>query len=516
VTDNCLLTTQLHIHYYGMSNKPFYITTTLPYVNAEPHIGFAMEIIRADIIARAKKLAGYDVFFNTGTDEHGIKIFRKAKELGIETQTYVDGLAEKYKELLKILSILPDTNFIRTTDEHHKIAAQTFWTKVAENGYIYKKEYSIKYCVGCELEKTESELVEGKCPLHPIQELEIIQEENYFFKASAFSDKLIALYEANPTFVIPEFRFNEIKSLLKNEGLRDFSISRLASKMPWGVPVPGDPTQVMYVWFDALVNYISAIGWPETVNSQQSTVKTSHTSSRADYQRWWVETGGVVQYCGKDNLRQQAAMWQSMLMAAGLPPSKTIVINGFITGEGGLKMSKSLGNTVNPLDIVKEYGTDALRYYVSRELNPFEDSPFTLDKFKEAYNSGLANGIGNLTSRIMKMATTNAVTIPDDHTSMSYWNMETSDVLTKSFDLRAVMDEILRDVAHLDEYIQKNEPFKKVKIDIEAAKKDIQYLLTHLLGIALKLEPFLPETSLQIQLLIRENKMPDQPLFARK
>lgn len=491
-----------------MSNKPFYITTTLPYVNAEPHIGFAMEIIRADIIARAKKLAGYDVFFNTGTDEHGIKIFRKAKELGLDTQAYVDGLAEKYKQLHKVLNIVPDANFIRTTDAHHKMAAQAFWTKVAENGYIYKKEYSIKYCVGCELEKTESELVDGKCPLHPFQELEIIQEENYFFKASAFSDKLIELYEKNPTFVVPEFRFNEIKSLLKNEGLKDFSISRLASKMPWGVPVPGDPTQVMYVWFDALVDYISAIGWPDD--------EVQGKKSPGSFEKWWVKTGGVVQYCGKDNLRQQSAMWQSMLMAAGLPPSKTIVVNGFITGEGGIKMSKSLGNTVDPLDLVKEYGTDALRYYVVRELSPYEDSPFTIEKFKEAYNAGLANGIGNLTSRIMKMATTNAISISDSDRSMSYWNKEAADKLTETFDLRSVMDEILRDVAHLDEYIQKNEPFKKVKNDIEAAKKDIRYLLIHLLGISLKLEPILPETSIKIQSLIRENKMPEQPLFARK
>ncbi|MBP6858875.1 MAG: methionine--tRNA ligase [Candidatus Pacebacteria bacterium] len=491
-----------------MSNKPFYITTTLPYVNAEPHIGFAMEIIRADIIARAKKLAGYDVFFNTGTDEHGIKIFRKAKELGIETQTYVDGLAEKYKELHKVLNILPDANFIRTTDAHHKMAAQAFWTKVAENGYIYKKEYSIKYCVGCELEKTESELVEGKCPLHPIQELEIIQEENYFFKASAFSDKLIELYEKNPTFVVPEFRFNEIKSLLKNEGLKDFSISRLASKMPWGVPVPNDPTQVMYVWFDALVDYISAIGWPDD--------EVRGTKSAGAFKKWWIETGGVVQYCGKDNLRQQAAMWQSMLMAAGLPPSKTIIINGFITGEGGLKMSKSLGNTVDPLDIVKEYGTDALRYYVVKELSPFEDSPFTPEKFKESYNAGLANGIGNLTSRIMKMAA-NAGVLYTDHTgeAKDFHDFSYS-AHYDEFNIQKVCHDIWKDITALDTYIQNEQPFKKIKENPDAGKKDIAYLLSHLLRIAVQIQPILPETSEKVQTLIKEGKMPDQPLFARK
>ena len=498
-----------------MSQKPFYITTTLPYVNAEPHIGFAMEIIRADIVARAKKLAGYDVFFNTGTDEHGIKVYRKAKEIGIDPQKYVDDLAQKYRDMLKTLNIMPEVNFIRTSDDQHKKAAQAFWNKVADNGYIYKKEYSIKYCIGCELEKTESELVDGKCPLHPIQEIEIIQEENYFFKASAWNDKLIALYEANSTFVIPEFRFNEIKSLLKHEGLKDFSISRLTSKMPWGVAVPGDPAQVMYVWFDALVNYVSAIGWPDGGVVDRKT-DDMERDTRTSFQRWWIETGGVVQYCGKDNLRQQAAMWQAMLMAAGLPPSKNIVINGFITGEGGLKMSKSLGNTVDPLELVSEYGADALRYYVVRELSPFEDSPFTMEKFKEAYNSGLANGIGNLTSRVMKMATTYGVELSVEDKKAAYYTIEVADVLTITYNLAKAMDDIWLKIQSVDEDIQRNEPFKKIKVNPEEAKEDVYRMLHNLFGVALALEPFMPETSLSIQNLIKENKMPEKPLFVRK
>jgi methionyl-tRNA synthetase len=493
-----------------MSQKPFYITTTLPYVNAEPHIGFAMEVIRADIIARAKKLAGFEVFFNTGTDEHGTKIFRKAKEQGIDTQVYVDGLAQKYKELMPILGISTSCpgltfNFVRTTDTHHKMAAQEFWKKVSDNGFIYKKEYSIKYCVGCELEKTESELVNGKCPLHPAQELEIIQEENYFFKASAFQDKLIALYEKNPNFVVPDFRFNEIKSLLKNEGLKDFSISRLATKMPWGVVVPGDPEQVMYVWFDALVDYVSAIGWPddEIAGKKQS----------GAFKKWWVDTGGVVQYCGKDNLRQQSAMWQSMLMAAGLPPSKTIVIDGFITGEGGLKMSKSLGNTVDPLDIVKEYGTDALRYYVARELSPFEDSPFTMEKFKEGYNAHLANGVGNLTSRIMKMAEANVKAV-----SFTPKISEAYNVALASYDIKAAADIIWSKIGELDLIIQKEEPFKKVKDSVtkDHAVEIIEQLVKGLAEIALLLEPILPVSAEAIKKCIAENKSPAQPLFMRK
>ncbi len=487
-----------------IEKKPFYITTTLPYVNAEPHIGFAMEIIRADIIARAQKLAGREVFFNTGTDEHGIKVYRKAKELGVDTQTYVDGLAQKYKDLHRVLGILPDVNFIRTTDPHHKKAAQAFWEKVSDNGYIYKKQYSIKYCVGCELEKTDSELTEGRCPLHPLTDLETIEEENYFFKFSAFQDKLAALYRDKPRLVIPDFRFNEIKAFVER-GLQDFSISRLASKMPWGVPVPGDPDQVMYVWFDALVDYISAIGWSDD--------EVAGEDLPGAFQKWWIETGGVVQYCGKDNLRQQAAMWQAMLMAAGLPPSQTIVINGFITGEGGIKMSKSLGNTVDPREIVEAYGVDALRYYVARELSPFEDSPFTIERFKEAYNAGLANGIGNLTSRIMKMAEANIDPVePAQASSTEY------DTALANYNIKAAADVIWSRISELDTLIQREEPFKKVKDPAtkDAALVTIKNLVTGLSEIAWLLRPILPTTAESIMTCIRENTCPVQPLFVRK
>lgn len=481
-----------------MPHKPFYITTTLPYVNAEPHIGFAMELIRADIVARSRKLAGEEVFFNTGTDEHGTKVYRKAKEQGVETQAYVDGLSAKYKELIPLLGISPEINFIRTTDAHHKQAAQAFWKLVDKNGFIYKKNYSVKYCVGCELEKTESELVNGRCPLHPLQELELIEEENYFFKFSAFQQRLLELYEKNPALVVPDFRFNEVKSFVSG-GLEDFSISRLATKMPWGVPVPGDPAQIMYVWFDALVDYISAIGWPDDTEK---------------FKKWWLDTGGVVQYCGKDNLRQQAAMWQAMLMAANLPPSKTIVINGFITGDGGIKMSKSLGNTVDPVEIVKVYGTDALRYYVARELSPFEDSPFTMEKFKEAYNAHLANGIGNLTSRILKMSEAHLKPVPLPAVKAS---KEFTAALER-YDLKAAADIIWAKITVLDELVQKEEPFKKVKEEATKAHalEVIERLVKGLAEVAVLLEPILPATAGIIQYCIKENKVPATPLFARK
>jgi methionyl-tRNA synthetase len=478
-------------------SKKFYITTTLPYVNSDPHIGFAMEFIRADVIARYKKLLGYDVFFNTGTDEHGVKIFRKAEEQGIDVQKYVDNYADKFKNLVSILGISSDVVFTRTTDEHHIKSAQAFWSECKENGYIYKKNYTINYCVGCELEKTNSDLVDGKCPEHPNLAIEFIDEENYFFKFSDFQQKLLDLYEENPEFVIPAHRLNEIKSFV-SRGLSDFSISRLKTKMPWGIEVPDDKDHVMYVWFDALVNYISAIGWPDDIEK---------------FNRWQVETDGMVQYCGKDNLRQQSAMWQSMLMAAGLTPSKTIIIDGFITGAGGIKMSKSLGNTVEPSELVNQYGIDALRYYLLREVSPFEDSPFTKEMFKDAYNANLANGLGNLVSRIMKMTTSYGVSAPD--IASEFWTNETKIESLEKFDIKTYCDEIWSGIKELDSYIQENKPFSKIKVDEVGAKKDLEYLLVHLREIALKLLPIIPNTAEEILRLIKENKTPEKPLFLR-
>ena len=317
--------------------KRLYLTTTLPYVNADPHIGFALEIVHADAYARYRRLSGDEVFFNTGTDEHGVKIYRQALAAKKDPQAFTDEYAAKFDRLKEGLNLSYD-NFIRTTDPKHKAAAQEFWKRCEAAGDIYKKAYKIKYCVGCELEKTDSELVDGRCPIHPNLELEIIDEENYFFRFSKYAPFLLKLYEERSDFVLPDFRFNEIQKFVER-GLEDFSISRLKEKMPWGVPVPGDDSQVMYVWFDALVNYISAIGWP---------------SDEETFNSWWP----VTQFAGKDQIRQQAAMWQAMLKSAGLSPSKQIIIHGFIT-SGGAKMSKSLGNVINPFSIVDEYGTDA-------------------------------------------------------------------------------------------------------------------------------------------------------------
>ena len=474
--------------------KAFYITTTLPYVNADPHIGFAMEITRADIIARFKRLQGYEVFLNTGTDEHGQKVYEAAKNKGVEVQAYIDEYADKFKKLLPVLGVSKN-HFIRTTDSHHEKAAQEFWRRVEKNGYIYKKNYKTKYCVGCELGKTESELVDDKCPIHPTLKLEIIEEENYFFKFSEFGEKLLNFYKKNPQIVVPDFRLNEMKEFIKR-GLQDFSISRLKSKMAWGIAVPNNPDHVMYVWFDALVNYISTLGWPEDEKT---------------FDKFW-KNGTPVQYCGKDNTRFQSVVWQAMLMAADLSNSQTIVVNGFVN-VGGQKMSKSLGNVVNPFDLVGEYGTDAVRYYLARELNPFEDSDYTPEKLKEAFNANLANGIGNLTSRIMKMAETNVpgFKIKEDKVVFSKDFTEAME----SYNLKNAMDIIWARISKLDEIIQKDAPFKLVKTNPERGKKIIADLVLELYVIAKYLEPFLPETALKIEEAIKTNKTPP-PLFLRK
>lgn len=479
--------------------KQFYITSTLPYVNADPHIGFAMEIVRADVIARYKRLQGYDVFLNTGTDEHGAKILEGAIKNNIPTQEYVDEHAERFKELMRVLNI-EDVHFIRTTDPKHIKAAQEMWKRCNDNGYIYKKMYQSKYCVGCELNKTDSELVNGKCPIHSNREIELIDEENYFFKFSEFQKPLLEFYEKHPDFVVPDFRFNEIRSFVER-GLDDFSISRLKSKMLWGVQVPGDDDHVMYVWFDALTSYISTLDWPEDGN----------------FEKYWVN-GMPVQYCGKDNLRQQSAMWQAMLMASRLPNSHQIIIDGFINGIDGQKMSKSLGNVISPFDVlgffkeVTDFPEDVLRFVLLHDLSSFEDGGISLETIKTSYTAHLANGIGNLTNRIMKLA---EVHTPD---IKGYEKKEISTEYTshlQQFDLMKAIDFITKAINELDEHIQNTEPFRVVKVDMEKGKHLIRENVNRLAHIAEMLTPFMPRTSEKILECIRENKMPEKPLFNR-
>ncbi len=488
----------------NQDTKKFYITTTLPYVNSDPHIGFAMEIVRADVIARYKRLLGYEVFFNTGTDEHGAKIHENAVKEGVPVQSYVDSYAEKFKDLTKALNI-DDVHFIRTTDTKHIKAAELMWKRCFDNGYIYKKKYQTKYCVGCELNKTDSELDNGKCPIHPNREVDLIDEENYFFKFSEFQKPLLAFYSAHPDFVIPDFRFNEIKSFVER-GLEDFSISRLKEKMPWGVPVPHDDAHVMYVWFDALTSYISTLGWG---------------TDEKDFSFW--KEGTPVQYCGKDNLRQQSAMWQAMLMAADLPNSSHIIINGFITGADGQKMSKSLGNGVSPFDVldiykeVTDYPEDVLRFALLHDLSSFEDGGMSLDTIKVSYQANLQNGIGNLTNRIMKMATAyGVVSMITEEKIISIRN--NSQIIAddiNNFNLSKAVQSVMSNVRDIDFLIQKQEPFKLIKIDEVTAKDYVKNYLDLLLNISIDLEILLPSTSAKILECIRENKMPEKPLFNR-
>lgn len=456
--------------------KPFYITTTLPYVNADPHIGFAMEIVRADALARYQRLLGAEVVFNTGTDEHGLKIHRKAEERGISTQTYVDEYAAKFHALKDALN-LSYTNFIRTTDEHHKKAAQEFWKLCDANGDIYKKNYQVKYCVGCELEKTDSELVDDKCAIHPTYEIELIDEENYFFRFSAYQDKLLKLYEQKD-FVVPEHRLNEIRAFVER-GLQDFSISRLKEKMPWGVEVPGDENQVMYVWFDALVNYISTLEWPE---------------NEGRFKKFWPG----VQLAGKDNLRQQSAMWQAMLMSAGLPTSKQVFIGGFITSEGQ-KMSKSVGNVVAPYDVVDQYGTDAVRYFLLGGISAYADGDWSTERFEKFYIAHLANGIGNLTSRVLTMIEKYADgVIPqgtESHDASGFWNAYTEALDAFKFD--DVVSLTQGYVGKLDGLINDTKPWEKAKAGEDIS--DLLYTLAESLRmLAVAHLPIIPDAAERI------------------
>lgn len=484
-----------------MADKNFYITTTLPYVNAKPHIGFALEIVQADTLARYHALAGDNVFFNAGTDEHGLKIYKKALEEKKDPQDYVDEYAAKFDALKKALK-LSYNNFIKTTAPHHKKAAQELWKICIKNGFIKKGIYKAKYCVGCELEKQDSELVNGKCPIHPNLEIDYIDEENYFFKFSKFQEKLLALYKNNPDFVKPAHRLKEIKNFVK-DGLQDFSISRLKEKMPWGVEVPGDKEHVMYVWFDALTNYISALGWPNDVEK---------------FEKFWgtIDNPNAIQVAGKDNLRQQSAMWQAMLMAGGLPPTKQVFIHGFIT-SGGEKMSKSLGNIVDPFEYVQNYGTDALRYYLLAKISPSEDSDFTREKFEESYNADLANGLGNLIARVTKLVEMHCngkvpeiKKVADNHPlrineNIHNWKKSWSDIdkFVPQFQFDKALESVWKFITEADRYINENKPWELAKTNKNEFNWVIYGLLDSIRQIAWQINPFLPDTSKNIAKILK-------------
>lgn len=468
--------------------KSKYLTTTLPYVNSDPHIGFAFEVIEADALARYWRLLGYEVFFNTGTDEHGQKIAQKADEKGESRQAYVDHYADEFKKLGNALNLSNDA-FIRTTDEAHKKAAQELWKCCALKGDIYKKRYSGLYCVGCEAFKKDTDLFEGKCSDH-LKEPELIEEENYFFALSKYQTYLEE-YLSREGVIVPEWRREEALNFVQ-KGLEDFSISREKSRLDWGVPVPNDEDQVMYVWFDALTNYISTLGWPE--------------DTEGNFKKFWGE-GEPMQIAGKDQVRFQSIMWQAMLKSAELPATHSVVYHGFIN-SGGQKMSKSIGNVISPYELVSKYGTEATRYLLLRHVHPFEDTDITWDRLDEWYTANLVNGLGNLASRILKMSETYEVF----HTPQIAQFLDEKSVT--DFNLQKALDDIWLNIGELDVYIQREEPFKKIKVDEEGGKRDLAYLLAHLEGIAGKLAPFMPVTSKIILEAILQNKKPEN-LFPR-
>lgn len=468
--------------------KAAYITTTLPYVNAEPHIGFAFELVQADVLARFWRQQGLDVVFNTGTDEHGLKIYKKAIEEKKDPQAYTDEYAAKFEKLQEALN-LTYTNFIRTTNASHKLATQEFWKRCAKNGDIYKKTYKIKYCVGCELEKTESELVNNHCLLHPNQELEIIEEENYFFKFSRYQKQLLKLYTDDPNFIVPDFRLKEIYNFVAR-GLEDFSISRLKSKMSWGVDVPGDPDHVMYVWFDALVNYISTLGWPK---------------DEIRFKQFWPG----IQIAGKDNLRQQAAMWQAMLISVGLPNTKQIIIHGFIT-SGGQKMSKSLGNVIDPFKLVKQWGTDAVRYYLLREIPTFDDGDYSNQRMEEVYNADLANDLGNLLSRITTIAEKDNL-ILDSSKKNEWWTNEEIKLFDR-FEFNKVLELLWLTIKKINKSVNDFAPWDKSKEERNEFLTDTLLQLNH---IGHQFLPFIPQTAEKIIAATQDSIKKSESLFPK-
>ncbi len=494
-----------------MKKNSFYITTTIPYVNADPHIGFSLELVQTDAVARYERLLGKDVFFSTGTDEYGQKIWEASQKEGKNAQDYVDYYAQKYLALKGTLNLSYD-NFIRTTSKENIIASQEFWRLCDKKGDIYKKMYKGLYCVGCEKFYKEKDLIDGKCPLHPNLPLEVVEENNYFFKLTNYKKQLLE-YLSNEKAIIPEWRRKEAVDFVE-DGMEDFSISRSKERFSWGIPIPGDDTQVMYVWFGALINYISTLGWPGNTTPSASGISPLAGGENL-FEKFWMQ-GEKVQTAGKDMVKFQSVMWQGMLMSAGLPATDTIVYHGFIGGEGGIKMSKSLGNVVNPTEIVKEYGTDALRYFLLREISSFEDSPFTMERFKDAYNANLANGLGNLASRILTLSEKYLEKCPEIPQNIQQSDFAEYGGFFEKFDIKQAVDYIWNEIGELDKFIQKTEPFKVVKVDEKKGKELISEMVVRLYQIARMLNPIMPETNVTLKKLIKENKKPEKPLFMRK
>ncbi len=473
----------------------YYVTTSIPYVNGPPHIGHALEFVMADALARAARQQGKPVIFSTGTDEHGGKIAEKAEEQGITPKAYADGISQQFRDLAKALNISND-RFIRTTDEGHEQRAQIIWENLKKD--IYKGSYTGWYCTGDEAFFTEAVVKEnnGICPNHN-RAYEKIEEENYFFKLSAYAPKIQKAIEDGSFRIVPATRKHEILQVFK-DGLEDISISRPADKISWGIPVPGDDTQVMYVWFEALMNYITVLGYPE----------------HEDFKKFWPAN---VQVIGKDILRFHAAIWPGMLLGLGLPMAKTLYVHGFITSEGK-KMSKSLGNVVDPMDVVNEYSADVFRYYFLRHMPSYEDGDFSWDRLFKAYNGELANELGNAVQRTAAMIKQyeNGIighTPPSEHDQAGYIKA----LEDCRFD--RALDEVWEQVRGLNQYIDEAKPWEIAKSeDKDHLREVLAYQVSCLLEIAEMLAPFMPETSVKIRHVFEEGVVRplEGTLFPRK
>ncbi len=475
--------------------KKFYITTSIAYTNALPHIGFALESVQADVLARYHRLLGEDVFFLTGTDEHGQKVARAAKEAGKSPKEFTDGLSEKFKKLKDILNLSND-DFIRTTDKkRHWPNVEFVWKKLKEKGDIEKRKYKGLYCVGCEAFVKEKDLIDGKCPAHK-KEPEVVEEENWFFKLSAYQDKLKDILESNKINIVPEAKKNEMLNFI-SEGLEDVSCSRDKNKLSWGVPVPDDENQIIYVWLEALLNYVSAL---------------DYAKNNKKIKEYWPAD---VHCIGKDITRFHLLLWPAVLLSLGLDLPKAVLVHGFIT-VGGEKMSKSLGNVIDPVELVKKYGVDAVRYFLLREISPTEDGDFTYEKFEARYNSDLASGLGNLASRVLTMAEKSdcGIKIVNEFQNPNAEHAaklakERSTVAIENFKFNEALASIWQLISFCDKYIEQERPW-------ECKKEDnivISDLLAALVVISDLLKPFLPATAEKIIDQLKSGK--SAPLFPR-
>lgn len=463
--------------------KKFYITTAIDYPNSRPHIGTAFEKIGADVQARFRRMEGFDVHFLMGNDENTIKVSQRAEELGVAPKPYVDDMARQFREVWDALEI-SYSDFIQTSEDRHHAGCQKFIQAVYDAGDIYKKSYTGLYCTGCESFKTEKEVVDGRCPNHPNTPLREIEEENYFFRLSAFRDRLLAHYEANPDFIQPESRRNEIVNLVQS-GLLDISISRKG--FTWGIPVPFDAEQTIYVWFDALLNYITAIGYG--------------TDEDAFRSRWPAD----VHVIGKDITRFHCALWPAMLMSAGLELPKQVFGHGFVYNKGA-KISKSAGTAIDPMDVYRLHGSDAFRYYFMKECPFGGDGNFGEERFAEIYNSDLADKLGNLYSRTLSMC----VRYFDGHlpgadaVDSTAWlaglDLEglVADLRERvgSFEYNVALQRIwLEVVGAANRYIDATAPFKLAKTDLEGTKAILINCAEAIRVIAILIKPFIPRTA---------------------